>query len=351
MKILRIVLAIVLVVIGVVSTVGSGGGGSGGWNISYPSPDFPPNITPIDIASMDITAANAQDVAATAVQAHDHALQVAAIIGGQVFPRLPGAPDLLSSNSRFELFSAAVTTGEPVTGACAISGMVTVSGYPTNDPVSLSALDKFDIVFDACDDGDGYTIDGSISLEVLSLEGDPRTDVFLLKYGLQSMALTIASGADNYAASVVGSSFLLELDSRAFPVIVLRHGLGPLRLDTQTDIYSWYTYTVGNVRTGEHQSLTLNAELSPVTKRVQTDGSLMRSDFLGGIFHYDTIVPLQATDAQDLESGEILIDGGTGKGTLRIVIESVTSVRLEIDTDGDGTVDDYQYTTWATLRG
>ncbi|MGB7930703.1 MAG: hypothetical protein WCH04_00505 [Gammaproteobacteria bacterium] len=291
---------------------------------------------------MDITVANAQDVAATAVQAHDHALHVAVIIGGQVFPSLPGAPNLLSSNSKFELIDAAATTGEPVTGACAISGMVTLSGDLTNDPVSLSVGDNFNILFDACDDGDGYIIDGSISLEVMSLEGDPRTDVFLLFYVLQNMALTIASGTDSYAASVMTSSFGLRLDSRAFPVVVLSQELTHLQLDTQTDVYSWLS---------GWDDLTLNAELSPVTKLLKTDGSLMKSAFLGGTFHYDTIVPLQPTDDQDPESGEFLIDGGTRKGTVRIVIESATSVRLEIDADDDGTVDDYQYTTWSALRG
>jgi hypothetical protein len=339
------VLAIVLVVIGVVSTVGSGGGSGGGLglNISYPPPDVPPNITPIDNASMDITAANAQDVAATAVQAHDHALHVAAIIGGQVFPSLPSAPNLLSSNSKFELFDAAATTGEPVTGACAISGMVTVSGDSMNDPVSLSALDKFDILLNACDDGDGYTIDGNISLEVLSLDGDPRTDVFALQYGLHNMALTIASGTDSYAASVGTSSFSLGFSSVTFPVIVLEHGLDPLQLATQTDVYSWYN--------GGYQRLFLNADLSPVTKLVRTGGSSMKSDYLGGTLDYGTTVSLQATGDQDPESGEILIYGGANKGKVRIIIESATSVRLEIDADGDGTVDDYQYTTWPALRG
>ena len=343
MKILRITLAIVLVVTGVISTVGSGGGGGGGLNISYPSPDFPPNITPIDIASLDITAANAQDVAATAVQAHDHALHVAAIIGGQVFPSLPGAPNLLSSNSKFALFDAALTTGEPVTGACTISGMVIVSGEPTNDPVSLSVSDHFNIVFDTCDDGDGYTIDGSLSLEVLSQDGDSRTDVFALQYGLSNMALTIASGTDSYAASVGTSSFTLGFSSVAFPVIVLEHGLGPQQLATQTDVYSWYN--------AGYQRLFLDTGFSPVAKRVRTGGSTMKSEFLGGIFDYDTTVSLQATGDQDPESGEILIYGGYRNGTVRVVIESATSVRLEIDVDGDGTVDDYQYTTWTALRG
>jgi hypothetical protein len=350
MRILRVLLAFVLVIAGVVSTVGSGGGGGGGLGLdisypspNYPSPDFPPNISPVDNTSLDITAANAQDVAAAAVQAHDHALHVAAIIGAQVFPGFSSVPNLLSSNSKFELFDAAATTGEPVTGACAISGMVTVSGDPMNDPVSLSAGDNYIILFAACDDGDGYTIDGSFSLEVLSQDGDPRTDVFALQYGLQGMALTIASGTDSYAASVGTSSFTLGFSSVTFPVIVLEHGLAPLQLATQTDVYSWYN--------GGYQRLFLDTGLSPVTKLVRTGGSTMKSDFLGGTLDYDTTVSLQATGDQAPVSGEILIYGGPHNGMVRIVIESATSVRLQIDANGDGAVDDYQYTTWAELQG
>ena len=77
----------------------------------------------------------------------------------------------------------------------------------------------------------------------------------------------------------------------------------------------------------------------------------MRSAFSAAYISYEVIVPLQAPDGQDPESGEILVSGGDGNGTVRIVIESSASVRLEIDADGDGIVDDYQYTTWAALRG
>jgi hypothetical protein len=74
----------------------------------------------------------------------------------------------------------------------------------------------------------------------------------------------------------------------------------------------------------------------------------MKSEFLGDYLSYETIHPLNAADNQSPESGEILV---TGNGTVRIVIESSTTVRLEIDADGDGVVDDYQYTTWAALQG
>ncbi len=77
----------------------------------------------------------------------------------------------------------------------------------------------------------------------------------------------------------------------------------------------------------------------------------MRSDILGSNISYEIIVPLQASDGQDPVSGEILVSGGDGNGTVRIVIESSASVRLEIDADEDGVVDDYQYTTWAALNG
>jgi hypothetical protein len=76
----------------------------------------------------------------------------------------------------------------------------------------------------------------------------------------------------------------------------------------------------------------------------------LQSSILGGSISYDITVPLQTPDGQNPELGEILISGGKENGTVRVVIESSISVRLEIDSDGDGSVDDYQYTTWEALQ-
>lgn len=337
MRILRVLVAFALVAAGVVSTVGSGGGGN------FDDWDPVPFATLSDIPSwdpawVDITAANAQDVSATVVQAADQLFDVTATIGGQVFPSLPAAPDLLSSNSKFELFATVAMTGDPVTDTCAVSGTVTVSGDPANDPVALAEQDVFDLVFDACDDGDGYTIGGSFSLFVRELDGDPRTDVFRLSYNVNVYDLTVASGVDSYTAE---NYFIIEWDSLAFPVIVLTPTLG-LQLSSQADVYSWF---YGG------QSLTVNADISISTTLGEARESLMESAFLGGYISYEIIVPLQAPDGRDPESGEILVSEGVGNGTIRIVIESSTIVRLDIDPDGDGTVDDIQFTTWAALQG
>ena len=335
MIILRVLLAFALVVIGVVSTVGSGGGGGGDY-VSLP--DLPVLDTPL-FSWVDITAANAQDVSATVVHAADRVFDLATTMGGQIFPSPPTSPNLLSSHSKFELFETVVATGEPITDACAVSGTVTVSGAPANNPVTIAVGDVFDLVFDACNDGKGYSIDGRFSLKVMELMGDPRTDVFRLRYVLLDMSLTVASSADSYTAS--DTEFQLIWDSLAFPVIVLRSvSLTALQLSDEADVYSWPF--------GVSQSLTLNADTLPITTLKEASNSRMKSDLLGDYLYYETIMPLQGVDNQNPGSGEILI---SGNGTVRIVIESSRSVRLEIDTDSDGVVDDYQYTTWAALQG
>ena len=218
-----------------------------------------------------------------------------------------------------------------------MSGTVTLSGNSTNDPVTVSVNDVFSLVFDTCDDGDGYTIDGGFCLKVMELYGDPRTDVFRIRYSVWDIGLTVASDGVNYIASANG--FFLAWDSLAFPVIVLTPSPYSLQLSSQDDIYF-----ISN----ENLSLTANVDVSPITKVREASTYRMKSDFLGDYLSYETIVPLKAADNQNPESGEILV---TGNGTVRIVIESSASVRLEIDTDYDGIVDDYQYTTWAALQG
>ena len=186
MRILRVLLAFTLVIAGVISTVGRGGGsGGGGGGFG--------NITSIPRPDLVITIENAQKIAATVVQAITQLIEVATIIGGQVFPSPPAAPDLLSSHSKFELFATVATTEKPVTYPCAVSGKVNVWGRSTNDPVSLSVGDTFDVLFDTCDDGDGHALDHRFTLTVTELDGDLRTDVFRLRYIVRNVSLTVAS--------------------------------------------------------------------------------------------------------------------------------------------------------------
>jgi hypothetical protein len=339
MRIFRVLLACSLVVIGVVSTVGSGGGASSG-KVEFPSGGLFAGPT----ADVDITTANAQDISATVVRAISRVFDVAAKIGGQIFPSPPSAPDLLSSNSKFELIATVAESEIDVADTCAVSGTVTVTGLPwENDPepMALSVGDTFNLVLDTCDDGDGYILDGNLSLNVRGLEGDTRTDVFRFGYELLNMTLTVTSGVDNDVVLSDPYRFFLEWNSLDFPVVVLTASTGSLKLSSQEDVYSLI---------GWDQSLTVTADVVNLAAQKEASSDFIESAVLGGLISYEIITPLHAPDGLVPESGEILISGSVGNGTIHIVIESSTSVRLEIDADGDGTVDEYQYTTWSLLQ-
>ena len=341
MRILRIFLAFALMAVGVISIVGSGGGGAGSsdWGKVKIAPGC--CVATVPTPNVDITVANAQTVSATVVGAISQLFVVVTTIGRQVFPSPPAASSLLSSNSKFELFETVLATGEPGIDTCAVSGTVTVSSNPWNVSGFLSEGAMLDLVFDSCDDGDGYTLDGRITLAVRGLNGDPLTDVFQLKYELIDTTLTVASGADNQVT--LSSPYLLFLDwnSLNFPVVELT--VWPnLILGSQAGEFSW---NLGGVHT-----LTVNADAS-IPTRITEGRSLVKNTALGEYIAYEIVSSVQADDDTNPDSGEILISGGAENGTIRLVIESSVSVRLEIDEDGDGTVDDYQYTTWEALRG
>jgi hypothetical protein len=272
------------VVAGVVSTAGSGGGGS-----SRGSVDIPPGP--------------------------------------------PAAPDLLSSNSKFVLIATVAESAEDVADACAVCGTVTVSHPWENDPgpMSLSAGDAFSLVLDNCNDGDGHTLDGSFSQNARGLDGDPRTDVFRPGYELHDNATVAASSGMNEYVTPVRVGFLPDWDSPAFPAVRLTASTTSLQPSSQADDYYWLDW---------RPVLTVKADISIPTTTSEAGVSFMDGTVLGGLVSCETTTPLQAPDGQDPESGEILISGGDGNGTIRIAIDSSTLVRLEIDPDGDGIVDD-----------
>jgi hypothetical protein len=338
MKIIRILTASLLVLVGVVSTVGSynSGGGSGGIGGGL----GPIGVTfPVPQPDTDITSTNAQEVGATVVQAFGQLFDLTTVIGGQVFPSPPSAPDLLPGNSKFEFLATGTAPGPD---PCTVSGTFSIQGRTYNDPVNPKEGDTFGFEFDSCDDGYGYTLDGSFTLIVSELDGDPQTDVFRIVYKLNGVSITVTSGIDTYVASDP-QIFLIGWESFAFPVVVLTTSPGALDLTSQ--MVSWPYWQAGV------HSLTVNADISIPATQATASESLIESAALGGSLSYEIIIPLQSPDGQVPESGEILISGGDGNGTIRIVIESSSNVRLEIDADDDGTVENYQYTTWAALRG
>jgi hypothetical protein len=63
------------------------------------------------------------------------------------------------------------------------------------------------------------------------------------------------------------------------------------------------------------------------------------------VIDYDTPVTFQGQGADYPFAGELLITGADG-GTIRLIATGNNNVTIETDTDGDGTLESSEDTTW-----
>ncbi len=331
---LRVLLTVVLVAAGIAGVIGSGGGGGGGFSSSVPY--------------VAITTEDAFDVASAVVQAVGATFDLADATGGGVSPSASGAvpgAGILAARGVFSQLSRArirgltvqpATAFGPETVPCYVSGTVTLSGDLANPP-SLTAGDRINGTFNDCLDEEPFIMDGGLTLVVREVEGDPLTDVYLLTLDITLMDLRIA---DDTGTSTADGDVTLTLDSLDFPVTLTQIAGGSLELASAADVYTL---------TGFDHSLQVDATVIPNTRLAQAIGTLV-SDLLGGKVDYETVTPVQASGDDDPDTGEILITGAEST-TIHVVIVDSANVRLDIDVDGNGSVDDSQNTSWAALNG
>jgi hypothetical protein len=95
------------------------------------------------------------------------------------------------------------------------------------------------------------------------------------------------------------------------------------------------------------QEVRLTGSIAPVSVIVSAEGEL-DSGSLGGAVSYTTPLVLRAWDGFDPFAGEVLITGNGGS-SVRIVVNDIGSVILEVDESGNGVIDAYIELTWSDL--
>jgi len=323
--------ALAVGVVGVASLIASGGGGGSGSSVPY----------------LAITSGNAVEVSSAVIQAIGLSLDLGEASGGPVTLQSTTTPAArgyllrralsLPLNLRMQALSAQpMATVGPIELPCDYLGTFTVSGNIAN-PDTLSVGDRITLVFAGCDDNLGAVLDGKLALVVRRLQGDPQTDVFLLGLDLTLTSLRVTETNQVYSAD---GAFTLTLDNINFPVMVL--GLSGSRLTLSE---GGETYTL----TGFDHSLEIDAGVFPEAILAELAGTFV-SDALAGRVDYLTTVPVRATGDNDPETGQLLLTGDL-HSTVRLNIIDSTSVRLDIDENGDGVTDAFVDTTWAELNG
>lgn len=300
------------------------GGGSNGQ-------DVPP---PVNFA---ITPANAAAATGAAWESANASAGMAERLGDSgIIATAPGAtakPAAAATGSLTSLVQK-IPFG-PDTFPCQLSGSITVSG-DLSDPFTLTPGDFINVDADACDDGLGEVIDGLLETAIDAFAGDFFGGAYELTATLQATGLQVTTATD---VSTVNGDATVALDTTAVPAVSASVSGNSLSTDTNSA-----SATLSNYLTEQ----TLNAGVSPSPYTLASSGTL-DSSALAGVISYSTPVVFEGFDTNYPHAGELLVTGG-GSSARLIAIDEI-DVRIEVDTDGDGVVDETIETTWAALTG
>jgi hypothetical protein len=219
---------------------------------------------------------------------------------------------------------------------CAVAGTVMYSATQT-DPLRLSVGDRLSAIYVDCDDGLGYTINGQVDMTIVAYEGSLWSDVFLLG---MDMVMTDVVVSDSAGIATADGGLTLTLDQLDFPMVGLGMTATEFRLGHQEEVLTL---------TDCDHSMMVDTGTAPAPVDASVLGRL-NSPTLGGSVDYETTVMVKALGDDNPYVGELLVTG-FGNSTVRIVIVDSDSIRLEIDQNGDGTVDAYVDKTWTELGG
>jgi hypothetical protein len=320
----RSLAVMILATAGILTTIATGGGGGG-------DGDGGTNGGP----TLAITAQNGETVSSAVMTGVLAMFDLTEATEGPLLAPTAGSIPVLQKIGAMPLAYSEV----PVAGTapCAVSGTIAITG-DLADPTTLSVGDTLTAVFDNCDDQDGFLINGELGMTVTAIDGDPFSDVFLLALDLLLTDLTVTADGE----SIVGNGDLsYTLDTLDFPAILSALSGIELSIAAGSETITFRNFD---------QTLAVDRGIVPTSYAAEFIGGL-HSTALGGSVDYETVVTIQASgDDNPPYTGEVLITGRENS-TVRIVIVSEQVVRLEIDVDGNGVVDEFIDTTWAALLG
>jgi hypothetical protein len=289
---------------------------------------------PPEQALLDITAANAVDVAATVVTSVDITFGIGNVTGDLVAQgednSLP--PALAPDEAMSAVIVRPLTSTTPGVQSCAISGTAEISGAIGPPITAGNSINAF---FDECDDGLGFVLSGAVDISVLLIEGAFLTPRFRLD--LDVVLSDIEIRTDNDIATADGA-FTLQLDALDWPRVAQGIEGTELVLGANGERIVLSDFS---------QEIRLTGSIAPVSVIVDAAGDL-DSTSLAGAVSYTTPLALRAWDGFDPFAGQILVTGNSGS-SVRVVVNDIGSVALEVDERGNGVIDAYIEATWSDL--
>jgi len=307
--------------------VACGGGGGGGGN--------PPVVAAPDAA---IDSQNAVEIASDVVTGVLDSGELGAFGGsGLIGAGDAGTPAMSkasASAARKGIDAVMMAPFGPEVSQCAMGGTVSVSGNLRSQD-TLSPGDTITARFTICDDGEGEVINGVLTLDIDTFEGDLLSGFVALgvTMGFQSFSVT----EDGEVTTVRGGLSVL-IDTRNYPLNTFTMSSGSLSVSdgAETVVLSNFTTTASSDESAQPPAFTFE---SSGRISVPQHGSVT----------YRVEEPFTGFGEGDPESGVLYIEG-SGGGNITATVLSSTQVQLEMDYDGNGSIDETVIVTWVELE-
>ena len=314
----------IIVIAGALSACGSDSGS--------PAPPLQP---------MQIDSNNAKSVAGDVVETSDSIGGLGDSSGGITTQSVGGGNSTLASLSQRVLLQAmrqqqsrtiSIVVTEEV--ACD-SGTITVTVNDADNNGELSPGDTVDATFNQCVEGN-ESLNGSASIRDISVTGDAVNQVapwsIAATYVFNNVVFTQAG-----ETSSINGSFSITVgmpDDTLFNTSISANSI--------TVVDSGFTETLSNF------SATASLDTSTSAYSTDTSGTFSSDRFAGSVT-FDTTQTFHGVGEDFPSEGELLIIGANNSSVRLTAIDSV-NVRLVVDEDGDGAVDETIDTTWQELE-
>ncbi|MGI9204688.1 MAG: hypothetical protein ACR2Q3_11795 [Woeseiaceae bacterium] len=236
-------------------------------------------------------------------------------------------PDLLTRAMQKDPLGPDVTD-------CDAGGTTTITGEVAN-PQLLSPGDQINVESMDCDNGLGAVANGRLEMTVVSFDFDLATLGFLLVMNVQLVDFEVVTATDTILSN--GDS-MVTIDLTGNPLAVTSITGNSLTVQTNSE-----TETNSNFSSMQ----TVDTSVSPQPYTLESSGTINSTE-LGGVITYATPVTFQGLGTDYPFAGEFLVTGANG-ASIRLIALDSTNVRIDTDTNGDGTVDLMEDTTWADI--
>lgn len=233
------------------------------------------------------------------------------------------------ADSQIGTFQAPIA---PTESPCAVDGHSVISG-DVQIPETLSVNDVITIEYVACDDGLSV-VNGTISMTIRAFSGDfVGGDItFEVTVTLTALAVT-----EDGVTSTANGSITIDMNLPLSGAITMTVTSGNLSVSDGVSTESLTSYS-------------LSQSVDPVTGvyTLTVSGRISSSAFEGAV-DFETTTTLEGSSGEAYAYLGQLVITGDANATITVVVLDGQLVRLNIDLDGDGEIDEVIDTSWGEL--